>query len=364
MLENQKVLPRQTAFFAAFILPVYKLLETPSLLARYAKGDLLFPALLHFLWQTGILLAVLYIATRSETPLIVRLRERLGKGMSVFYILYGVFFLLFAVLPLLDLEKFVYAVFYDTAPTLFSFAFFFLFSAFVCVKGYKSLARQADLSLFLFLLPFLALVIMSLAEADLTGLFPVFERAPKEIFKAVNYTTPHFTDIALLFPLIAHTSFKKTDGKKVVFGYTAGSVIVLVFLAVFYGVYSTVAFKEHYAFSKIAQYFPALAVVGRIDLIFVYALCLVLFVFVAAPLFFATESGARLLGEKKKPYISAVINLAAFLFVFFCNKYYDGIYRFISTKLTPVYWVLGNILPLCCLFLFLKGRKKNEVHAQ
>ena len=53
--KNNEILARQIAFFAAFILPVYKLLETPSILAEYAKGDLLLPAFLQFLAQVGVI---------------------------------------------------------------------------------------------------------------------------------------------------------------------------------------------------------------------------------------------------------------------------------------------------------------------
>ena len=67
--ENQTVLPRQVAFAAAFLLPLGKFLETPSLLARYAKGDILLPALFWFLIETLVLLTVLYAATRSEKTL-------------------------------------------------------------------------------------------------------------------------------------------------------------------------------------------------------------------------------------------------------------------------------------------------------
>lgn len=165
--QNDGIVGRQIAFFAAFLLPVYKLLELPSILARFLEGDLLLPALLHFLVQTGLLIALLYAASRSQKPLFLRLEESLGKWASLFYALYALYFLFAAILPLLDLEKFVYAAFYDTAPTLFSFAFFFLLSGFICTKGVKSIGRSSDLCLFLFPLPLLVLLLMSLGEADL-----------------------------------------------------------------------------------------------------------------------------------------------------------------------------------------------------
>ena len=82
--KNESVYGRQIAFAAAFLLPVSKLLEVPSLLARFAAGDLLVPALLHFLWQFLVLGVVLYAVFRSEIPLIFRLKKALGKFLPFF----------------------------------------------------------------------------------------------------------------------------------------------------------------------------------------------------------------------------------------------------------------------------------------
>ena len=151
--QTNEVNGRQIALFAAFILPAGKLLETPSLLSKYAKGDLLLPAFLQFLFQALILFLLLLVVRKSEMSLLQRLQALFGKWTAVFYSLYAVYFIFSAILPLLQLEKYVYAVFFDTEPTLFFFAFFFFLSAFICTKGLKTVGRSADLCLFLFLLP-------------------------------------------------------------------------------------------------------------------------------------------------------------------------------------------------------------------
>ncbi len=355
--QDNAVSARQIAFFSAFVLPIYKLLELPSLLSRFAEGDLLLPALLQFLFQALVLAALLYIASQSNKTILERLKERLGKWIKLVYGGYGAVFLLAAVLPLLDLEKFVYAVFYDTSPTLFSFAAFFIFSAFFCVKGVKSVGRVGDLSLFLFLFPFLALIVMSLIEADITNLLPFFERPFRDTLAGITYTAPHFIDVLLLLPLIVNLRFEKGDGVKIGVGYGVGALFSLLFFAVFYGVYSTIALRKHYAFAKIAQYFPVLSVVGRIDLLFVYMLCVVLFFYVATPLRNGVDFISSASGVESKTLLSFLINLAAFLFVLFCNRFYDRIYNFFGNYLFPVFWVF-TLLPLA-LLLFTKKEENR-----
>lgn len=355
---------RQIAFFSAFILPVLKLTEVPSLLAKFAKGDLLLPALLHFVFQTALICALLYCASRSEETLAKRLQNKLGKWTRVLYAVYAVYFLFYAVLPLLDLEKFTYAVFFDTAPTLFSFAFFFFFSAFLCVKHIKTLGRLSDLSLFLFVFPFTALLLASLAEADFTNLLPIFQQPAGSSFGGFFYTQPHFSDATMLLPLILHLRFEKKDGIKITAGYLIGALFTLVFLAVFYSVYSSIAPRQHYAFSKIAQYFPPLAVIGRVDLLLVFVLCALLFFATAVPLFYAVEFSACAFTKDNKLLLSATVNFGAFLFVLFCNKYYDSVYAFFGNAL-PAPFIALSILPLFLLFLPAQPRriKKEKSNA-
>ena len=348
---NGGVSARQIAFLAAFLLPASKLLEAPSILAKHAAGDLLFPAVLHFLFQTLILLGVLYAASKSPIPLIERLKSALGKGMYLLYILYAAYFLFSATLPLLDAEKFVYATYFDTAPTLFSFGVFFLFSAFVCTKGIKAIGRCADLCLFLFLVPFLALSFMAFSETDFSNLLPFFDTKLNRSFTAFARTSPHFSDTILLFPLIANLNYKEKDGVKIVTGYAAGGAFTLLFLAIFYGLFSTIAPREHYAFTKIGQYFPALSVVGRIDLLFVYFLSVVLLFYTCLPLQYLTTALANLFRTERKTYISAILNFALLVGVLFFNQKYNRFYAVISGKLAPVFWVFADLLPLLCLLL-------------
>ena len=358
--ENDGINARQIAFFGAFILPVYKLLELPSILSRFTGGDLLLPAFLQYLFQTGILLALLFVCSRSQTSLFERLEARLGKWTAVLYLFYALYFLFAGVLPLLDLDKFVYAVFYDTSPTFFSFIFFFFISAYVCSRGVKMLGRIADLSLFLFLVPIFALIAMSLGEADASNLLPIFQHRLEHTVSAFTYTAPHFSDAILLLPLLGNLRYQKGDGKKITLGYGLGGVFTLLFLGVFYGVYSTLASREHYAFAKIAQYFPALTVIGRIDLLLVYLLCIVLFIYVATPLHYATDLTTRTLGGKRRVWFAILFNLGALLFVLFFNQHYDAIYALFGQYLFPVFWLFADILPLLLLLLTLKKEKKGE----
>ncbi len=359
--KNGEVYARQIAFCAAFILPAGKLLEIPSLLAKYAAGDILLPALVQFMLQSLVLLGILYAASQSEKTLLERLEARLGKWVRALFILYAAYFFFAAILPLLDLEKFVYAAFFDTAPTTFAFAAFFFLLAFVCAKGLKAFGRCADLCLFLFLLPFLALLIMGFFETDITRLLPFFGTDVRGVATATLKSTPQFSDAALLLPMLCTFRYQKGDGAKITLGYFAGAAMSLLFFAVFFGIYSSLAPREHYALAKIAQYFPALDVIGRVDLLFVYLLTVVLSFYTCLPLLYTTELSARLAGTSRKPLLSAILSLACFILILFVNRHYNAFYTVISGKLAPVFWIVADLLPLGCLLL--ASEKKENVNA-
>ena len=331
---NNRILGRQIAFAAAFLLPAAKFLEAPSILAKYAEGDLLLPAILHFILQAGILFAILSVAARSEKTLFERLNEWLGKGAIVFYLLFSIYYIFAALLPLLDLEKFIYAAFFDTAPTVFTFTFF--------------------------ILPFLALLSMSLQTTDFSHILPLFGTKFGHTMSAFTHTTPHFSDAVLLLPLIGNLRYKKGDTTKIMIGYGAGALSTLIFLAVFFGIYSSIAPREHYAFSKIAQYFPALRTVGRVDLVFIYLLTVVLFFFTCMPLQFTTEFTCQALHIQQKAMFAGVFNFLLFLFVFFCNKYYNAFYALISGNLPFVFWIIADAIPLFLLLMPTPKKEKNH----
>lgn len=352
---------RQLCFFAAFIVPLSKLLETPSLLAKYALGDLLLPALIQFVLQAIPLAAILFIASKTDKGLFSLVKEKLGKvGAKIVYWILAAYYLFSTLLPLLDLEKFVQAAFYDTAPTAFTFGPFFLLSGFICAKGLKSFGRIADICFPIFIVAFFGLIFMSAGEADYEAILPWFEFPASKIFDATRFTTAHFSDAILFLPLLGDYRYQKGDGKKVMGAFGAGAAVTILFLATFYGIFSTIAPSHHYAFAKIAQYFPALKTVGRLDLLLVYLLTVILLYYHTFPIQLCGFCVAKALDCEQKTLISVIINAGLFAFIFFCNKYYNVIYETISQTLWWIFPIFSIAIPLLCLLLLIGQKKKNS----
>lgn len=357
MKTQTEINARQLGFFLAFFLPVGKLLELPSLLAGKVGGDLLLPAFLGLGLELLALAAVFLFNKYAGLGVFAFLdKKNAGLGKAARFV-YSALLLLYAFPFLLDLEKFSHAAFSDTEPTFFSFLPFFVLCGFIATKGLKAVGRSADLCPALFFLPFLALAVLSIGSADFSNLLPLVEKPFLSHLKATLETSPFWTSGLLFLPLFEGYSHREGDGKKLFLSYAVGATIVLLFLAVFYGLYGPIAGKEHYALSKIGLFFPALATLGRTDLLLVYLITVVLFFFTALPVQLAVDLFAKGLSIEQKTLPAVGVNVLLFVAVLFLNRRYNGVYSFFTKTLSPVFFFFGTLLPVLALLLLLLNRQ-------
>ena len=338
---------RQLCFFAAFVLPVGKLLQLPSLLTRYAGGDLLISALAGLLLEFLAFASLVAFAKRANCAPVEFLTNKWGNFAARFFCaVYAVFMLLFTALPLFDLEKFSHAAFSDTSPTFFIFTPFFFLSGYVAVNGLKGVGRSADLSPILLLIPLLGLFVFSVGQADFSRLLPVVEKPLTTTLQATWKTLPYFSGSALCLPIFGGYRYERGAEKRLLPAFGAGAFLTVVFLGVFFSLFGPLGEKEQFAVMKIGQYFPALKSIGRVDLLLVYLITILLFYYTALPSLFFTEFLAQAFGIKSKLWVSVALSVTLYLCALFLNKYYVAIHTFFSSWLPPVFLVFGTLIPI------------------
>ena len=361
--NNTAINARQLAFFAAFLLPLGKLLELPSLLTSLSGGDLLIAALIGLMMESlSFLLLFLFCKRTGSTPFKYFENTCGSTASRIFQGLYALFLLLYATLPLFDLEKFSHAAFSDTSPTFFVFTPFFILSGFIITKGIKGMGRAADLSPILCLLPLLGLLGMSVGQADFSRLLPVMEKSPIVSFKAVWKTSAYFSSGGLLLPLMQGYKYEDGDEKKLFPAFAVGVFFTLLFLAVFFAVFGVLGGTEHFAVMKIAQFFPPLKFIGRIDLLLVYALSIGLFYYTSAPLLLCADCANHALDLKSKLPLAVFLSAGWYFCVLFGNKHLTEIHAFFSSWLAPVFLFFSVLLPL--LFFLSTHFKPKRKHSQ
>lgn len=357
--DKDTVNTRQICFFLAFLLPVSKILELPSELSAISGNDLLLPVILHNVLQAVIIILLYFGLTKTDKPLFDLMKEKFGKvGTTVICIVFSAFYLLFSLVPVLRLERFVEVTFFDTAPSLSVFLPFFLLVAYISVKPLKYIGRCADVAFPLFITAFVGLMAMSVSTADFSELLPLFSKPVKTNLTAFIRSCPNFSDTALILPLFSHYSSKNGDLKKIMCSYGGGSVAVWLFLAVFYGIFGSIAPLQPFAFDRVAQFFGALSVIGRIDLLLVYIMTVLLLFYYSLPIQLCVHCFAKATNINKI-IISAVVCIALSFYAVFCKKFFMSINGFIIKYLFWIFPIFSIVMPIFFFFVFRKNKEKK-----
>lgn len=348
-----KIAPRQLYFFLAAIAPVGKIILMPTRLVAYSGNDLLFPAALHILVQAAIIFFVVLLAESGES-FYGLLALTLGKiAAKILSVLFALFLFYAALLPLLEQKLLVQSVFYDTLPSTVAFAPFFLFSAYLCAKPLSSFGRTWDILAPFSIFGFAGILLFSLGNADFGALAPVGAAGGAGFLKGTAYTASWFFDSALVLSLTGKIEYRKGMAWKSALFYLLGGAVLLLFLATFYGVFSDIAVRQFFAFTKISKYFSGIAVLGRVDYLFIFALSLVMAFYCALPLQAGIDCVVQAFnpkGGRALPAALAVgVNLVMFLFSVFLDFFFRSTQDAIAGTLFWIFPVFTVLLPLLCL---------------
>jgi hypothetical protein len=361
-MKSNEISTRQLCFILAFFLPVCKLNVLPASLGGIAGNDLLLPALLVLLLQGAAIFALLWLMQKKPHTMPELLAEKCGSALSrAFFFILGIYFLFASLYPLLEEKVYVINTFYDTRPSLIVFLPFFLFSTYAASKGLTSIGRSADISLFLFLPSFLLLLVMATGSADFSALLPLGTAPASAIWQGCAAMLSCTAEAAYLLVFMGHVRVERHFLAKTMLSYAAGAVGVLYFLAVFYGIFSTVSTRELYALSKIARYYNALKTIGRVDYLFLYAIAIVQIFTVTLPVQLAVHSFAQAFRTDRLPFISVVINILLFVYLLLASDHFSVINNLVGKYLYPVYLVFAFALPLLSPLLALPNKLQNKL---
>ena len=357
-----KISTRQLLFFLAAIAPVGKIILLPANLVHYARNDLLFPAAMNFFLQACVVFLVLLLA-KSNKSFYQLIADKLGEvAAKIILSIFALFFFFAAILPLLEQKLCVHSVFFDTLPTNIVASCFYLFSAYICAKPLASFGRTWDILAPLSVAAFAGIFIFSLKATDLGALSPALQSGGKGIFEGFLYSMSWFLDSAILLALLGKIDYKKGLPWKGLLCYLAGAIAVLVFLAIFYGIFQETAVNQQYAFAKISRYFSGVESLGRIDYLFIFGLSLVMAFYVALPLQAGIDFIRQAFGSRERRFLpeilSVVVNAVMFALTYLLDYRYRSLNDIVCVKLFWIFPVFCLLLP--ALALLLKIRRRHE----
>ncbi len=348
-----RISARQLFFFLACIAPVGKLVLMPAQLVHDVGNDLLFPAAINCLLQSGAVFCVLTLV-RSQKSFYTLVAERAGRAAAKIILALLMLFLFYAaIMPILEQSLLVQNIFYDTLPSVLTFAPFFLFSLFLCAKPLSCRGRLWDLLGPLAIVAFVGVLAFSVGQADFGALLPAGISGVGSIFKGAARSLGWFCDSAILLVLLGKLEYRKGIALRGMLFYLLGGAAVLLFLAVFYGVFSDIALRQIFAFTKISKYFSGITVLGRIDFLFIYLLAFVMAFYCSLPLHACVECANLLFGDGKvkTPLYSAAVNAVMFSLTVLLNLSFLRTGEVILYKLFWIFLLFCLLLPVLSVFL-------------
>lgn len=354
-----KISTRQLLFFLACVAPVGKLILLPARLADAAQNDLLFPLLAHYLLQAGAVFLALLLARREES-FTELLAHAFGKtGAAILSVLFALFLLFASLLPLLEQKLFVQNVFYDTLPAFIVYAPFFLFTAYVASKPLSSYGRVWDILAPLFLVGLAGILILSVGSSDFGAVAPAGAAGGSGFLKGVSSAFSWFFDAALLLPLLGKFRYTKGLAWKGALCYLAGGAAVIFFTAVFYGIFQGTAVNQLFGFTVTSKYFPGIAMLGRVDYLFIFLLALVMAFYNSMALQGSVECMLQAFGRKKylPTVLSVIVSAGMLTAVTLLDRGFSDVLLGVGKWAFWIFPLFSVVVPALMLPL---GRKRRE----
>lgn len=354
---QSKINIRQICFMLISTSAIGKMIVAPAVTARYSQESLWISALIILIIDGLFALYFLYMNDRFGGKTFYSILESsVGKvAAKTVYSLFTVYFLFRAFTPIMEQKNYIEIALYETAPSVLTFLIFFLFSAYFCYKGFKGIARCADVCIWVAAFGICILTALSITLTDLSNLLPIVGVPAKNVLLGAKNTAVWYFDSAYILILMGHFKSEKGYKTKIMVSYGIMALIVIIYFAILYGEFAALTERQFFAPIQMGKSDVALSSIGRIDYIpgFIYAL--VCTFGSAIPLVFSSYCLKEVIPFKHKIIPPLIVNAVTAAAIIIAHDYFIETFRFISKKLVWGFAAVAYLLPLIMLFI-----KKRE----
>ncbi len=342
-----KISSRQICFIMIAYTAATKLLMYPTLLSMASGNDLLFSALIDFFIGTAVIWSISFLCSRTDKTFFELIKGTLGEVTArIVFGFFAAFFLLSTLLPIFEQVGYIHNIFYDTVPSLGVFLPFFVFTVYAATKKFTNIGRCADICLPIFAVSILFIFITAFSDVQWDNLMPILKTPALDIFRGAANTAYTFAEPCWLLMFMGHFKYKKGDAAKITLSYALGAATVLLFLAMFYGIYGAVAPSRTYAIARTSLFFPAIEVIGRMDLLVLFVLEIVMLFALVLNIQLAVYALVKCTGYENRMLLSFSVNGALLAITIFCNSFYNNINELFYNWMWIMYIVFVVALPV------------------
>lgn len=336
-----------------------KLMLYPTTMAAACGNALWVPVLVNTALQSAAVWAVCLLSSRTDKTLFALIEGALSRPVArVVYALYALYFALSAFVPMTEQQAMVHEAFYDTIPSLLVFLPFFFFSVYAGSRGLTNAGRTAEICLPVFTVTALTLLIMGLPECDFSCLLPFARASAGSLASGCAGSLFRFSEGAFMLMFLGNFRYKKGDALKITLSCALGGLMVAAVCVVFYAVYSDLAVVQYFAITRISIFFSAISLIGRTDLIAVYALDLSMLFAIVLNIQAASYCLTKATGRQWHPAFSLAVNALLIALTFFLNNKFALVQSLGSLFLGAATAVFAFLMPALGWLCYAAGRKR------
>lgn len=338
-----------------------KLMLYPTTMAAACGNALWVPVVIDTAVQTFLVWATAYLCSRTNKTLFNIIEEAWGRAAArAVYALFALFFALSAIVPMTEQQAMVHEVFYDTIPSLLIFMPFFFFSVYAGSKGLTNAGRTAEICLPVFIVTAGLLVLAGILESDLSALLPLFSHSPAQLASGCAQGFFRFSESAVMLMFVGNFTYKRGDALKISLSCAVGGLIVAAVCVVFYAVYSDLAVVQYFAITRISIFFSAISLIGRTDLVAVYALDIAMLFAIVLYIQMAVYALSKVFGRDWHPAFSLAVNALLFTLTIILNNKFALVQRLGSLYLGGAAVVFAAVMPAVAWIAWAAGGKRRE----
>ncbi len=302
---------RQICLFYIAFIPLAKLFILPSILSQKAEEDMWISACLNLLLDLLTLIPIIACMRKCKTDFFTLLKSVFGRfGSSVILVLYFAFFMLKGLMPICEQKDYVELTLYTVSPRVLYFLPFFLVAFYFCTKKLRALGRASDVLWLTTSIGFVLLFALSVTNCDFSAILPIGAQGGKKILNGSVCSFAWFGDSAYILFLIGEFTYTKKDGLKIILAQVISSVIIVMFLMVFYAIFSSIAHRQRFALTEISKYTTVINNIGRFDYLAIMFILFSNLFAMSMPTFFASKILDKLF-LFKKGWIAPLITVSA-----------------------------------------------------
>jgi hypothetical protein len=345
-------------FYLAFTIS-NKLFTLPSTIADVCSNDAWLSTLLSVMLDTLSIVIMLIVSKNNDKDFFELLTTAFSRvGAIIVSVIYFIYFFLKSIIPIMEQREYIDLTLYIPNPSFLYFLPFFIVCIYICSKKLRLLGRLSDILFITTLLGFITLMALSISHADFSNLLPVGINGTKKIFSGTFLSLNWFGDCVYFLFFIGNFKRNKKDGVKITLSYLFSGLLIVLFLMVFYGIFTSIAYRQKFSLTEISKYTTIINSTGRFDYLAIMLLLFSNVITISLPLFFCCKILERIITIKNRFIMPVIVSALSLLVNVLISEHVYSMQKTLITFFGIFYFFMANVFPI--IIILLGKRRKNE----